>query len=309
MMLTQETDRLTVTVVTDNYYDALRPDPPVGERYRVRPGFPIHAEHGFSCHVTSETGGSPSTFIFDYGLDGRGVVNNMVLLNIDPEGIDALGLSHGHFDHWGGLPEILKRCRKGIPFYVGDEIFLHRYSTRPGSEDLVDLGSLDREFIERHGGLNIVEVKEPIEVMPGCWLCSDIKRITGYEKGSTSLVVERNGVLEQDLFPGEMAIVANVKGKGLVVISGCAHAGIVNTVRHAQKITGIDKVHAVMGGFHLVNADPGVIEKTIADIITIGPDYIIPMHCTGFEAVTTFRNAMTEQFILNTAGTRYSFGS
>ena len=119
----------------------------------------------------------------------------------------------------------------------------------------------------------------------------------------------RGESIEQDDFHGEQSVVCNVREKGLVVISGCAHAGIINTVRHAQKITGIDKIHAVIGGFHLVNAPTEIIWRTIADMQEIAPDYIIPMHCTGFEAITAFREAMPDQFILNTAGTRYSFGS
>lgn len=97
----------------------------------------------------------------------------------------------------------------------------------------------------------------------------------------------------------------NAKGKGLVVVSGCAHRGIVNTVKHAQKMTGIEKVHAVVGGFHLTGAKPEVIQKTIADIKAIRPDYIVPTHCTGFEAISAFAREMPDQFILNTVGTRY----
>ena len=100
-------------------------------------------------------------------------------------------------------------------------------------------------------------------------------------------------------------MVLNAKGKGLVVLSGCAHAGIVNTVRHAQKITGVEKVHTVIGGFHLSGAKPELIQRTIADIKAIAPDYIVPTHCTGYEAITAFSREMPDQFIINTVGTRY----
>jgi 7,8-dihydropterin-6-yl-methyl-4-(beta-D-ribofuranosyl)aminobenzene 5'-phosphate synthase len=103
--------------------------------------------------------------------------------------------------------------------------------------------------------------------------------------------------------------VLNTKGKGLVVLSGCAHAGIVNTVKHAQKITGVGKVHAIMGGFHLTGAKEELIQRTISDIKTMAPDYIIPMHCIGFEALVAFAKEMPDQFILNTSGTQYIFPS
>jgi 7,8-dihydropterin-6-yl-methyl-4-(beta-D-ribofuranosyl)aminobenzene 5'-phosphate synthase len=231
----------------------------------------------------------------------------MELLDIDASGIDAFGLSHGHFDHWNGLLTILGRACPGSYLYVGEEAFARRFSRRPGSDDLIDLGRLEKEAIERQGIAEVVEVRETVEAMPGCYLTGEIERITDYELGSPNLIIQREGSFEQDHFPGEQAVVCNVKGQGLVILSGCAHAGIVNTVKHAQQISGIEKVHAVIGGFHLVNAPPEIIKKTVSDIKTIAPDYIIPAHCTGFEAITLVASEMPEQFILNTAGTRYVF--
>jgi 7,8-dihydropterin-6-yl-methyl-4-(beta-D-ribofuranosyl)aminobenzene 5'-phosphate synthase len=300
-------DRLTLTIVTDNYYDSLRPDPPVGKRLRAIPGSSIHAEHGFSCHLETVVNGESRFFMFDYGLDSLGIMNNMGLLGIDPGVVDAFGLSHGHFDHWSGLLAVLGRASPGSHLYVGEEAFAHRFSRRPGSDDLVDLGRLEREAIERQGIAEIIEVGDPVEVIPGCYLTGKIERITGYELGSPSLIIQRGGAFEQDYFPGEQAVACNVKGKGLVILSGCAHAGIVNTVKHVQNMTGIEKVHAVIGGFHLIHAAPETIEKTVSDLKHIAPDYIIPAHCTGFEALEHLAAAMPAQFILNTAGTRYMF--
>jgi len=131
--------------------------------------------------------------------------------------------------------------------------------------------------------------------------------VTEYEKGEPNFLLKRGDKIEHDDLIGEQSLVFNAKGKGLVVLSGCAHRGIVNTVKHAQKMTGVEKVHAVIGGFHLTRAKPGLIQRTIADIKAIGPDYIVPTHCTGFEAITAFAKEMPEQFILNTAGTKYIF--
>jgi 7,8-dihydropterin-6-yl-methyl-4-(beta-D-ribofuranosyl)aminobenzene 5'-phosphate synthase len=300
-------DRLSLTVVTDNYYDALRPDPPIGKRFRAFPGASIHAEHGFSCHLETVSNGESHFFMFDYGLDSLGIINNMALLGIDPGMVDAFGLSHGHFDHWSGLLAMLGRASPGIHLYVGEEVFARRFSRRPGSDDLIDLGRLEKEGIERQGIAEIVEAREPVEVIPGCYLTGKIERVTDYEQGSPNLIIQRGGTFEQDYFPGEQAVVCNVKGKGLVILSGCAHAGIVNTVKHAQHLTGIEEVHAVIGGFHLINAAPDRIEKTVSDMKHIAPDYIIPAHCTGFEAIALVASEMSEQFILNTAGTRYVF--
>jgi 7,8-dihydropterin-6-yl-methyl-4-(beta-D-ribofuranosyl)aminobenzene 5'-phosphate synthase len=302
-------DRLVLTIITDNYYDALRPDPPVGTRFRASPGASIHAEHGFSCHLETVVNGESRFFMFDYGLDPAGIMNNLELLGIDAGKVDAFGLSHGHFDHFSGLLPILKRARPGTPLYVGEGTFAHRYSRRPGSDELIDLGCLDREALERLDSAEMVEGREFVEVIPGCYLIGAIARVTDYEQGSASLLMQRENAFEQDHFTGEQAILCNVKEKGLVILSGCAHRGIVNTVRHAQSVSGIEKVHAVIGGFHLINAAPEIIEKTVSDIKAIAPDYVIPAHCTGFEAITLLAHAMPDQFILNTAGTRYEFGN
>jgi 7,8-dihydropterin-6-yl-methyl-4-(beta-D-ribofuranosyl)aminobenzene 5'-phosphate synthase len=304
---------VTVTVITDNYCDTVRHDAPIGKTFKTKPGQAIFAEHGLSCVIETVTEGVSGICMFDYGQSPQVLMNNIEVLGIDVSNLQAFSLSHGHFDHWGGLVPFLTtysgRIKAGTPLYVGEEAFAHRFSLRPSGDDLHDLGSLDREGIESLKKIDIINVKEPTEIIPGAWLTGSIEKVTTYEKVPSSLLVMRKESIEEDDFRGELAVVCNIKGKGLVVISGCAHVGIINTVRHAQKITGIDKVHAVIGGFHLVNTDTEIIWQTIADMQDIAPDYIIPMHCTGFEAVTAFREAMPEQFVLNTAGTRYSFSS
>lgn len=199
------------------------------------------------------------------------------------------------------------KIRTGTPLYVGSGEFARRFSIRPSQSEPTDIGQLNADELRALNIIHIVEITEPTEVIPGVCLTGNIARVTAYEAGSPSLLVERANRLERDFFEGEQAAVCHVKGKGLVVISGCAHSGVVNTVKHAQKITGIEKVHAVIGGFHIINASPEIIEKTIADIITIAPDYIVPAHCTGFEAVMRFAEVMPGQFVLNTTGTKYQF--
>ena len=194
---------------------------------------------------------------------------------------------------------------QGIPFYVGEQFFVGTYVRRPDGH-VASLLALKREDIEGLGLVKIVEVKSPTPIVQGAYLTGKVAQVTDYEKIPPSFVARKGDQFVQEDFIGEQAIVLNAKGKGLVVLSGCAHRGIVNTVKHAQKMTGIEKVHAIIGGFHLTGARPEVIQKTIADIKIIHPDYIVPTHCTGFEAISAFAREMPDQFILNTAGTRYT---
>jgi 7,8-dihydropterin-6-yl-methyl-4-(beta-D-ribofuranosyl)aminobenzene 5'-phosphate synthase len=307
-----EIDKVTVWVLTDNYYDALRPDSEISKRYRVTPGRSVHAEHGLAYYVETFVDGKTSGCMFDYGLDPIGVMNNIALLGLDVGKAKAFSLSHGHFDHWMAAIEILKQNRariaKNTPFYVGEEAFHRRYLLGPGATEAMDLGQLKKEDIEVLG-VKVTEVRNPTEIIPGAYFTGKIERITAYERVPPALLVKRGENLEPDDFRGEQALFFNVKGKGLVVLSGCAHAGIVNTVKQSQKIAGIEKIHAVLGGFHLINAKPEIIQNTVADIKAMKPDFIAPTHCTGFEAVVAFSKEMTNEFTLNTAATQYTFST
>ena len=307
-----EVDKLTVWMLTDNYYDWNVRDSKITKRFRAVSGQSIHAEHGLSYYVETVIDAKTSACMFDYGLDPVGVLNNIALLELDPGKAKAFGLSHGHGDHFLAAISILKqnksRIAGGTPFYVGEEAFFRRYSLRPGRSEPDDLGQLKKEDIEVLG-LKVVEVKNPTQIIPGAYFTGNIERVTTYEKVPPTLLIKRGEKPEPDDFRGEQAVFFNVKGKGLVVLTSCAHAGIVNTVKHAQKIVGTEKIHAVMGGFHLINAKPEVIQNTVADIKAMKPDYVVTMHCTSFEANVVFSREMPNEFILNTCGTQYTFGA
>jgi len=306
-----EAEKIVITVITDNLADALKPHYKIARRHvgttSVLEGM-LHAEHGLAYHVETVVNDQSHSFLFDFATDFEGVKKNIELLKLDLKRIEALALSHDHLDHQAALVELLKAKRtdipQGTPFYVGEQFFVGTYWRMPNG-NVVSLLGLKREDIEGLGLLKIVEVKTPTPIVQGAYLTGRIERVTDYEQIPPVFVAKRGEQFVQEDFIGEQAIVLNVKGKGLVVLNGCAHRGIVNTVKHAQKVTGIEKVHAVIGGFHLTGAKPELIQKTIADIKAIRPDYIVPTHCTGFEAISAFAREMPDQFILNTAGTKY----
>jgi 7,8-dihydropterin-6-yl-methyl-4-(beta-D-ribofuranosyl)aminobenzene 5'-phosphate synthase len=305
-------EKIVITVITDNLADSSLPDHKIAKRL-PRINSPLdnapHAEHGLSYLIETVVNGESHSCLYDFAADPQGVMKNMNLLKIDLKKIEALGLSHDHWDHQAAFLEILKAkredFRKGIPFYVGEQFFVGTFQKRPNG-NIVSLLGLKREEVEGLGFVKIVEIKEATPIIPGAYLPGKVEQVTDYEKIPPSFVAKKGNEFVQETFIGEQAVILNAKGKGLVVLSSCAHRGIVNTVKHAQKMTGIEKVHAVIGGFHLTGAKPEVIQKTIADIKAIGPDYIVPTHCTGFAAITAFAQAMPDQFILNTAGTKYT---
>jgi len=306
MQKIKEIEGLSVTCVVDNYYDALRGDPPCGKRFRTKPSLSLYAEHGLSLYVVVNSGVHSHSLLFDFGVDGEVLLHNLHLLGIDPKTLDALVLSHGHFDHYGGLLGMLEKLGPMfIPFYVGRGTFTRRFSDIRG-EGLTDLGRLERERLERKG-VKIEEIGSECEILKGVYLTGQIAMKTTYEKIPESLFVEKEGNLERDDFLEERAMFFSVKGKGLIILSGCAHRGIVNTVKQIVELAGIQKVHAILGGFHLISGNEESILMAVEEINTFFPSYIIPMHCTGFEACLAFSQIMGENFILNTVGTTYSF--
>ena len=297
-----EVERIVITIIEDNYYDSLRPDFKIAKRYRGD----LYAEHGLACHIETVVDGRSHSLLFDFGRTFQAVSANLDTLQIDFDKLEALALSHGHQDHCGGLLEILKsrtdKLSKGIPLYVGEDAFAER-----GAGKRVAHRPPKKEDIEGLGFVKIVEVIDPTPIISGAYLTGRIEKVTDYEKVDPGRWVKKGDNLEPESFIGEQTVALILKGKGLVVLTGCAHVGVVNTVKYAQKITGVSKVHAVMGGFHLTGGTEELIQRTVADIKAMAPDYIVPMHCTGFEATGVFAKEMPDQFILNASGTRYIF--
>jgi 7,8-dihydropterin-6-yl-methyl-4-(beta-D-ribofuranosyl)aminobenzene 5'-phosphate synthase len=309
-------DKAIVTVLADNFYSCAVPSKGIAKRFIIGPEAPItdfglHAEHGVAFHVETVVNGVSHAFLFDFGTDTHGVIRNMDILKVDYSQLDALTVSHGHWDHYMTLLDLLKLKRPlikdGIPLYTGEEAFVERFWRRP-DKGIHSLGQLKREDVESQG-VEIVESNVPTPIVPGAYMSGYIEMVTDYEKGQPPLLIKKGDRFVQDFFPGEQAVVLNIKGKGPVVISGCAHRGIANAVKQAQKMSGSQKIHAVIGGFHLMWAKPEVIQRTIADIKAASPDYIIPNHCTGFEATMAFATQMPDTFLFSTVGTQFTFGA
>jgi 7,8-dihydropterin-6-yl-methyl-4-(beta-D-ribofuranosyl)aminobenzene 5'-phosphate synthase len=214
-------------------------------------------------------------------------------------------------DHFGGLVPLAKKTGK-----AGLELFLHptafrkpRYVKLPGDLRL-NLPPLNRERLEE-ARVNVVETTSPRPLLDGALVfLGEIPRRTAFEKGSPRMFYENDGEEEWDPIEDDTAIVANVKGKGLVILSGCAHSGIVNTARYATEVTGVDRVFAVMGGFHLTGRDfETTIGPTVDALKALNPTYIVPTHCTGRSAVMRIEKEMPDKFLLNMSGTKMVFSS
>ena len=313
-----EIDRLRVTSVVDNYLDLLLKDHgpakrrPRGDRTYERC---LCSEHGLAELVESRSGGDAFPLMFDFGASPQVFLHNLDLLvhdwGVDLSAISTMVLSHGHWDHFGGLLAFLAEHRHALPeqahLYAGEDAFLARWQQSPRQSPR-DMGELDEHAVAAHG-VDVVKITQPQVLSGHAMLSGEIARTTDYEIIPDVMRVERDGQDIHDTLPGEQALVYHLRGKGLVILTACGHAGVVNTVRHAQEATGVDEVHAVIGGFHLSGAPEERIERTADDLIALNPDIIVPMHCTGIETIEALRQRARDNVIFNSAGTRYELGA
>lgn len=303
----KEADKLEVVMLVDNYTDALLEGRPVAKRAPMRlPRTPL-AEHGMACLLKVFSGPEEHHILFDTGHGPDCIAYNMDYMEVDAKKIECIVISHGHVDHIGGLMVVLEQAGKRVPVILHPNAFSeHRLNVKPINY-IVDMPSLEREKLGEK--VNFVTSEKPSTLASGLVLVTNtVERLTEFEKGFPFCEIKFGGEWITDPFDDDQALAVKVKGKGLVVVGGCSHAGIINTARYCQKLAGTDKVHAVMGGFHLNDKifEP-IIEPTIEEMKKLNPDYIVPMHCTGWKAMNDFAREMPEQFILNSACTTYYF--
>jgi 7,8-dihydropterin-6-yl-methyl-4-(beta-D-ribofuranosyl)aminobenzene 5'-phosphate synthase len=327
-------DRVSVRVVTDSSYSALESSRRVGnvdvQRFGLvlapdqGPRLAIENEWGLSLHVESAQGAQNRQILIDFGYTPETLNNNLALLKVDPARLDALLLTHGHYDHFGGMVGFLQanrdKLKAKLPIYLGGE---ECFCTR--EIGVRQFGSLDRQAM-RDANLNIVFAERPAIVAGHAFTTGWIPQTT-FEKPlnpSTMIVGVRNGIgcaadklppAKQsatsipDDFQHEQGTAYLVKDRGLVVLTSCAHRGVLNTVKTAMKVSGVNRVHAIVGGFHLAPQPPEYQQATVNMLKEIDPDYVIPMHCSGevfYEMVT---QAMPGKVLWSSTGTRFTFGA
>jgi len=279
-------------------------------------------------HIESQQGSDTKQVLFDFAYTSETLLNNMQLLGIDPSKLDAIALSHGHYDHFGGMVGFLEatkgKLKKDLPFYLGgEECFCTRELNVPGNPG--NFGALDRDAIKRAG--LVVTFAERPSILASHGFTTGFIPAEGFEKvlSPTRMSVGMQGALGcapekvnpakksvvnvPDDFEHEQTTVYNVKGKGLVIMTSCGHRGIVNSVRSAIKVSGISKVHAIMGGFHLAPHPPEYLKQTIESLKQFNPDFLIPMHCSGETFITMAAAEFGPKFIRSSTGTRFIFSA
>jgi len=331
-----EIDALAVRVVVDSFQFAVAPSRSLegveiqhfgwGIRKDSPPGRTLVSEFGLAMHVETRRGTQTRSTLVDFGFTPDALINNSELLGIDPSVLDALVLSHGHYDHFGGLVGFLQkhksRLKPKLPLYVGGEdCFCSRQWTGPPVRG--DFGVLDRKALKEANLL--VTYAEGASLVAEHGFTTGQIGLRSFEKllSPTAMKIgveggvgcyaerlpenERTQTVVPDQFRHELAIGFNLKGKGLVVLTSCSHRGVVNAVRQAQAASGIEKVHALIGGFHLAPYQDDYVQQTVAALKEINIDYVIPLHCTGEPFYDKARAEMPGKVLRSYTGTRFVF--
>ena len=313
-------DSVTITTLIDNATDMLGADtgpakrPFAGDAQRApSPMFDegwrrtgLIAEHGFSALITVQRAGVTHRILFDAGLSPDAMVTNMGRLGVAPGGIAVIVLSHGHYDHTTGLDGFIRSIgRPNLPVIIHPDSWRRRRLVLPG-RDPVELPTTSRRALAG-AGLQIIEERQPSFLFDNSVLITgEVDRTSGFEPGFPPQQALRDGRWEPDpLVLDDQALIQHGAGKGLVERTGCGHAGIVNITRYARRLTGVEQVYAVLGGFHLGGPifEP-LIPRVCDELERLAPAVILPAHCTGWAAQHAFANRFPAAFIPNTDGTR-----
>ena len=323
-----EVDRLSVQVVTDSSQGAPEPSGRLGDVTVQRDVLrPTESEFGLALYLESTRGSEVRRVLVDFGFTAKTFNNNLDALGIDPAKFDAMALTHGHEDHYGGMVGFLeahgKRLKPGLPFYVGGE---ECFCSRELSALSPTFVALDRRAIAE-AGVRVLFAEKP-SILADHGFTTGFIPLVSFEKpdAPTRMRVgtqpdgmgcapeglpaeKRSLMVVPDDFQHEQAMCFNVKGKGLVVMTSCGHRGVVNSVRAAMKVSGVDKVHAVIGGFHLAPMSLEYVRATVTALKDTKLDYLIPMHCTGPIFVDVARQELPGKVLFSSTGTRYTFGA
>ncbi|MBI3089632.1 MAG: MBL fold metallo-hydrolase [Candidatus Tectomicrobia bacterium] len=305
-------DRVDITILLDNSIDIFLPSteevkrPQLADTVTWGERKSLLAEHGYAALVRVAAGERSAMLLFDAGISTHGLIHNMDVLEVKPADLQSIILSHGHIDHTQGLVGMLRRLgRRGMPVLLHPDAFLKRKVIFPDGHE-INTPAPDRRLLEQEG-VEFVEARGPSYLIEGMVLVTgQIHRSTDFERGFPIHYAEIDGAWRPDpLIHDDQALVVNVRGKGLVVLTGCGHAGAINTLRYARELTGVERIHALLGGLHLTGPifEP-IIGPTVAELRRIAPAIIMPGHCTGWKAIHRLAQELPEAYAPSSVGSR-----
>lgn len=267
-------EKLTITILVNNYLNETE----------------VLGEHGLSLLVSFSASGLRKKILLDTGRTEDVLMANMETMGISLDDLMAIVISHGHYDHTGGLLSLLRSLGRPIPVIVHPDALATRINTNPHFRSISP--RLTPSDIERAGG-DMIPASNPIVLFEDILTTGCIERCESFEQNDSLLRV-RNGELVNDEVLDDLALIINLGEGGLFLVTGCCHAGIVNTVRHATRLTGNTKLKGIVGGLHLMGANDERLSRTVDYLKGLTPEIVVPLHCSGRRESCILRQGLGE---------------
>jgi len=331
--MTEAVDKVILKILTVNTTDVtLQSEPHFKENDKVvQPGpsaMNCLAEHGLAIAITiyENEYGMKYQYLFDMGGLNATIINNLKVFKIDPHDFERIFISHGHYDHWGGIIPLSKLLAPKTEFLMSPDIYCPRFSL---SKELtgtdIDLSKLDFDKLKKEQKIrelprfpekkfrvlamqNTFDLKfitEAVMIAPGIFLSGPIK-LYNTDEVTKGMLILKDGKMVRDTFRDELALYINVRNKGLIVLTGCGHTGVLNTIQHGQEITGVQKIYAIIGGLHQNWTTQDQMRITLENLKELNPEIICGIHCTGFKFMAESMQQMPLKTALAVVGTTFN---
>lgn len=320
-------EQVKITILSNNSIDAtLRSDPQFQEKVMqpMMTTVAAVAEHGLVMNI--EVNGT--NFLYDFGGLGFAILKNLEVLKMNPQIFQKVVLSHAHFDHFGSFMKVLPLLGAGKEIIVSPDVYKQKvgyltklgetidlsalnenYRTFKKENKLQELPALNKNLFTKsimENGQTLIETRDPVELAPGVWTSGEIQLFDENELTPNIFLKVDKSTFENETFRDEIALYIKVKNKGLIILTGCGHTGIMNTIKHGQEISGVNKVYAVIGGFHLTWSSKEHLDEVINYFKELKPEIICGLHCTGFEFNAKLFSEMPENVTLGVVGTTFN---
>ncbi len=269
---------------------------------------PYLGQHGVSFLLEGVSKGNTNRILVDVGQNSDALLSNMQTMGISPSIANAIVLTHCHYDHTQGIVRMLREInKKDVPVIAHPSIFRLHFVTQPYPRHVGIMPGDSKVEIEKAGG-SLSLTRDPFIIMPGIMTTGEVKRRTEFEEVRIELKTIENGMVVDDLMLDDISVIANVKDKGLIIVTGCSHAGIINIVNQAIEVSGSNKIEGIIGGLHLVEAPDTAIRRTVEELSKLNVAWISAGHCTGFKAQVELHHTFKERFLPLHAGMQFEWG-
>lgn len=299
-------EKVEVTVLVDNYIDIFIPSTEVATYPVPGKASQLWAEQGLSLWIEVTDRSSTKRILYDFGRSDQVLPHNAELLELDFGQLDFLVLSHGHVDHYGSLLHVLQSSNEQCKVIAHPKAYGRRRFVKRRDGTYVGPWDIQSRVLSEFGS-RIEPTFMPSDLGFGIHVSGEVPKKTDFEPGMPNAFVEVDGELVHDKILDDQSIFIELEGRGIVVLTGCCHAGVVNTLVHAQEMFPEQRIYALIGGLHLNNADETQMEETITYLSQLQLSHISALHCTGYYAQKILMDRLKDRWLPNTVGARYSF--